>query len=185
MQTSLDSTIIQLGKPMNFTGATLGFGLLTREEKTQRQLQYQSTPQHGWQLTEFGNLEHHAQPSSGSIGWSVLYKWLYLSQSLQAPWLLSRFDLYLLCSLESWVFLAVWVCFSERDAQIFIAYFRERGLVTQFQGLLDVILCCLPPWLKSCCVSGNVSVLEENFPEHPFILCTCQWMFIVCFSTRC
>lgn len=35
---------------------------------TQRQLNHEIPPQHGWQLTKYGNLEHTAEPAGSSLG---------------------------------------------------------------------------------------------------------------------
>ena len=61
----MDVTKAHLDEIMSFVGVnykSIGEGLLTETEMTQRRLYHQSPPWQGWQLSPAGNLEQTAQP---------------------------------------------------------------------------------------------------------------------------
>ena len=77
----MNTTKVQLREPMNFIGVpyrSMGEGLLTEAEMTQRQLHYPNPRQQWGTAHEAGSLEHTAQAADISPGGRVSFQGIFL-----------------------------------------------------------------------------------------------------------
>ena len=135
-------------------------------------LHHQGPPLHGRQLTKVGNQGHTAQPAENSPDWrepfpsdcSKLLPWK-VCWFLLLPSCWSGLRIFFTASLvwESSQLNPVW-----EGLSAFIAYYggEEPSESGQFQGLLEVLLSCLPFCLKSFPAAWNVSFSEVTVTYH-------------------
>lgn len=74
---SLDTTEVQLGEPMSFTGVS--FRNMREVAYRNRNGSLPRPTQHDWQLTKAGKLEPMAQPAGSSTGWVSFPSWTLVS----------------------------------------------------------------------------------------------------------